>query len=149
MVRQITRSLMSWPPLLAQMLDDARALLEVVPEHPRVDEMQLVLAVAEHFAQPRVVEQQPAVLVDDQQRRRTEFQHFAELTFVLGSLGSEGGTAFACLRGAGRHPASARLGRSEPSIAGGSGQRPPMPHCESLPPREAGEAVTHYTLSAG
>ena len=44
--------------------------------------------IAEQFAQPRIVEQQPAVLVDDPQRRRTELQHFAELTLVLGGLGT-------------------------------------------------------------
>ena len=53
-----------------------------------VAEVQLFLAVSQNFAQLRVVKQQPAILIDDQQCRRTELQNFAELTLVLGRLGA-------------------------------------------------------------
>ena len=72
----------------AQRLDDPRALLDIVPEQPRVDQLELILPISKQFAQPGVVEQQPSVLVDDAQRRRTELQDFPELTLVLGGLGT-------------------------------------------------------------
>ena len=53
-----------------------------------VAEVQFFLAVSQNFAQLRVVKQQPAILIDDQQRRRTELQNFAELTLVLGRFGA-------------------------------------------------------------
>ena len=93
LVRQITRSLMSCPPFSRSDCDDPRALLDVVPERAGIDELELVLLIAQQLAQPRVVEQQAPVLVDDQQGRRTEFQHLAELALVLGNLRSEGGPA--------------------------------------------------------
>ena len=94
----------------AQRLDDPRALLDVVPEQPGLDELKLILLVSEHFAQPRVVEQQPPVLVDDAHRRRAKFQNLAELPFLLGNLGT--GRAAAVRRRqtcrVGRHAAPAR-----------------------------------------
>ena len=79
--------------VFAQRFDDARALFDVVPECTRFDAFEFVLAVAEQFAQPRVVKQQAALLIDDQDCSRAEFQHLAELAFLLGGRGA--GRAFA------------------------------------------------------
>ena len=51
------------------------------------------MLITQQFAQPRVVEQQAAILVDDQKRRRTELENFAELAFVLRGLGAEHASA--------------------------------------------------------
>src|SRR5208282_510832 len=69
-------------------VDDPRALIEVMPMHAGVAKVELFLAVAQNFAQPRVVEQQPAILIDHQQRRGAELQYLAELALVLDRLGS-------------------------------------------------------------
>ena len=53
-----------------------------------VAKVELFLAIAQNFAQSRVVEQQPTILIDHQQRRGAELQHLAELALVLGSLDS-------------------------------------------------------------
>ena len=71
---------------LAKRFDDARALLEVVPELPRVDELHLLLAVAQHLAQARVVKEQTALLVDDDQACRAVFEDLAKLPLLLGDL---------------------------------------------------------------
>ena len=47
-----------------QQLDDARAVLEVVPEPLGVEQLQLVLLVARQFTQAPIVKQQRPVLVD-------------------------------------------------------------------------------------
>ncbi|MFY9694633.1 MAG: hypothetical protein WAK35_12915 [Xanthobacteraceae bacterium] len=60
--------------LLAQLVDDPYALIEVMPMHAGIAKIELCFAVAQNFAQPRVVEQQPAVFVDHQQRRRTKLE---------------------------------------------------------------------------
>jgi hypothetical protein len=57
-----------------------------VPELAGIDAVELVFTVSKQVAQPRVVKQKPAVLVDDQQRRRTELQDLAELALVPGGL---------------------------------------------------------------
>ena len=75
--------------LLAQLVDDPRALIEVMPMHAGIAKVELGFAVAENFAQPRVVEQKPPILVDDQQRRGTELQKLEELALMLGRLGSK------------------------------------------------------------
>src|SRR5436190_11317439 len=61
-------------------------MIEVMPERLGIEEMQLFLAVAEQLANPRVVKQQPAVLVDDVQPGRTVFENFAKLAFVLRNI---------------------------------------------------------------
>ena len=78
------------PAAVAQRCDDPGTLFEVVPELAGVDAVELVLRVSKQLAQPRVVKQQPAILVHDQQRRRTELQDFAELALVLGGLSIAG-----------------------------------------------------------
>ena len=107
-----------------QRRDDSRTLLEVVPELARVEAVELVFLIAQELAQLRVVEQQPAILVHDQQRRRTEFQDFAELALVLRSLGAGRAAAigrcrWACCR-VGRHAVWAPL--SWPRLASQSGE---------------------------
>jgi hypothetical protein len=42
--------------------------------HAGVAKVELGFAVAQNFAQPRVVEQEPPILVDHQQRRRAKLQ---------------------------------------------------------------------------
>ena len=81
------------PAALVQQRDDLRTLLAVVPELAGVDAVELVLLIAQEFAQPRIVEQQPAILIDDQQSRRAELQHLAELALVLGRLDAQSGPA--------------------------------------------------------
>ena len=66
-----------------------------MPEQTSIAKLKFILAVSQDFAQTRIMEQQPAVLIDDQERGRAEFQQFAKLTFVLGGLGSKSGTAIA------------------------------------------------------
>ena len=56
--------------------------------HTGVAKVELFFAVAEIFAQPRVVEHQPAFLINHQQRRWAKLQQLAELALVLGRLGS-------------------------------------------------------------
>ena len=65
----------------------AGAVVEVVPEPPRVEEVHLLLVIAHELAQARVVEQQPPVLVDDVEAGRAIFEDLAELALVLGDLG--------------------------------------------------------------
>ena len=57
--------------------------------HAGVAKVELCFAVAQNFAQPRIVEQQPAVLVDHQERCGAKLQHLAELALMLGRLGSQ------------------------------------------------------------
>ena len=75
--------------LLAQLIDDPRALIEVMPMQAGIAKIELGFAVAENFAQPRVVEQQPPILVDDQQRCGAKLQQLEELALMLGRLGSK------------------------------------------------------------
>ncbi len=49
--------------------------------------------VTQHFAQACIVKQKPAILINHEERRRAELQQLAKLTFLLGSLGIECGTA--------------------------------------------------------
>ena len=86
MVFQTTSSLSKLAAARPQQLDDARAVSEVVPEPPGVEQLQLVLLVAEQFAQPPIVEQEPAVFVDDAHRSRAVIENFAKLAFLLGDL---------------------------------------------------------------
>ena len=86
--------------LIAQLVDDPRALIEVMPMRAGVAKVEFILAVSQNFAQPRVVEQQPAILIDHQQRRGAELQHLAELTLVLGRLGSRSRAAIGRRRSA-------------------------------------------------
>ena len=72
---------------LAQGLDHPAALVEVVPEPFRIDLLHLARLVAEHVAEPRIVENEPPVLVDDEQAGRAVFQRLAKLALVLGELG--------------------------------------------------------------
>src|SRR5690606_14269566 len=71
---------------LAEGGDDPLALVEVDPEPAGVEEFELGLAVAEHLAKPRVVKQQPPVLVDDHQPRRAVVEGGTELPLVLGHV---------------------------------------------------------------
>ena len=54
-----------------------------------VAKVELFFAVAQNFAQPRIVEQEPAILVDHQQRRGAKLQQLEELALMLGRLGSK------------------------------------------------------------
>jgi len=56
-----------------------------MPMGAGVAKVELFFAVAQNFAQPRVVKQQPPVLVDHQQRRRAELQQLAELALMFAS----------------------------------------------------------------
>ena len=85
-VFQITSSFRSCAAALAQRLDDPGAMVEVVPEPLGVEEMQLLLVVAQELAQARVVEEQPPVLVDDVEAGRAMFEDLAELALVLGDF---------------------------------------------------------------
>src|SRR5262249_266370 len=58
----------------------------VVPEHAGVAKIELVRSEAQRVGKERVMKQQPAILIDHQQRRRAELQYLAELAFVLGEL---------------------------------------------------------------
>ena len=71
----------------AQRLDDPSPLVEIVPERPRVDELHLLFAVAEQLAQPRVVKEQPPVLVDHDKARRAMLEDLAKLPLVLRDFG--------------------------------------------------------------
>ncbi len=71
---------------LAQAFDDAGALVEVVPEPARVEQRELVGVIAEQLAQAGIVEQKPAVLIDDIERRRAIFEDLTELPLLLGDL---------------------------------------------------------------
>ena len=86
MVRQTTFSLRSCPPRSRSDAMISRTLFEVVPELASINAVELVLSVSKQLAQPRVVKQQPAILIHDQQRSRTELQDFAKLALVLGGL---------------------------------------------------------------
>src|SRR5829696_492206 len=72
---------------LAQPFDDPGAVVEVVPEPLRVEEVHLLLVIAHEPPQARIVEQQPPVLVDDVEAGRAIFEDLAELALVLGDLG--------------------------------------------------------------
>ena len=62
-------------------------MIEVVPETLCVEEVHLLFVIAQELAQPRVVEQQPPVLIDDVEAGRAIFEDFTELALVLGDLG--------------------------------------------------------------
>jgi hypothetical protein len=83
--------------------------------HAGVAEIEFVLAVSQNFAQPRVVEEQAAVVINHEQRRWTKLQHLAKLALVLGRLGSRSSAAIARRRSARcrvrRHAVSAGLSR--------------------------------------
>jgi len=66
-----------------QCFDDASALVEILPEFPGIEEMQLLFGVAKQLANARVVEQQPAVLVDHIEPGRTVFENLPKLPLVL------------------------------------------------------------------
>ena len=70
----------------AQQFDDARAVIEVVPEALGVEQLQLVLLVADQIAQPPIVKQDAAVLVDHAHRGRAVIQDFAKLALLLDDL---------------------------------------------------------------
>ena len=78
-----------------------------------VAKIEFFLAVSQNLAEPRVVEQQPTILIDHQQRRGAEFQHLPELALVLGRLGSKRRAAIgryrSARRGIRRHAVSVRL----------------------------------------
>ena len=78
LVFQTTSSFKQLAAAHAQQFDDARAMVEVVPELLGIEELQLVLLVAEQVAQPPVVEQDPPLLVDDADRGRTDSPGFRE-----------------------------------------------------------------------
>ena len=88
------------PTPFAQQRDHSRALLAVVPEYAGIDAVEFFLAAAEQLAQPRVVEHQPSVVVDDHQLCRTELQQFAELALVLGRLDPRSGATIGRRRSA-------------------------------------------------
>ena len=61
-------------------------MVEIVPEPLGVEEMQLLLLVAEERAQPRIVEDEPPLLVDEAETGRAVLQELAELALLLGDL---------------------------------------------------------------
>ena len=69
-----------------QQFDHARAMIEVVPEPPGVEQVQLLLLIAGQFAQAPIVEQEPPILVDDVHRGGAEVEDFAKLALLLGDL---------------------------------------------------------------
>ena len=107
---------------LAQRFDDPRPLREILPEQPGIEERKLLLLVAEKRAEPLIVEEQPAVLVDDQEGGRAIFEELPELTLLLGDLGIAG-RQLGDRRGLRRlHSAIVghRHGSLAPSLPGGS-----------------------------
>src|SRR6185437_8160848 len=70
----------------AQQLDDASAMIEVVPEPFGVEQVQFLFAVACQFAQAPVVEQKPSVLVDHADGGWAKIENFPKLTLLLGDL---------------------------------------------------------------
>src|SRR6185312_14370146 len=70
----------------AQQLDDAGAMVEVVPEPFGVEQVQFLFAVACQFAQAPVVEQKPSVLVDHADGGWAKIENFPKLTLLLGDL---------------------------------------------------------------
>ena len=58
-----------------------------------VTKFEFIFAVSENLPQSSVMKQQPAILIDHQQRCRAEVQNFPELSLVLGRLGSRRNTA--------------------------------------------------------
>ena len=99
------------PAPLAKRRDDSRTLLAVVPERAGVDAFDLGRLVAEQFAQPLVLEQEPAIFIDYQQGRGAELQHLAELALVFGRLNSRSGATIGRRRSrrVRRHAVSASL----------------------------------------
>ncbi len=71
---------------VSQRFNNPSSLLEVVPERAGVNVIDLLLRVPQEFPQARVMEEQTAVLIDDYQGRRAEFEHLAELALLLGDL---------------------------------------------------------------
>ena len=71
---------------LSQALDQALALVEIVPEVPRIKPLHLLFGVAEQFADPSIVKQQPAIFIDDVERGGAMVENFTELTLVFGAL---------------------------------------------------------------
>ena len=71
---------------LAERLDDPGAMVEIVPEPLGVEEMQLLLVIAEELAKAGIVEEEPPVLVDEAEGGRAVLEEIAELAFVLGDL---------------------------------------------------------------
>ena len=69
-----------------QQFDDARSVIEVVPESLGVEEMQFFLLVAKQVAHPPVVKQDPPLLVDDADRGRTVIQDLAKLALLFENL---------------------------------------------------------------
>ncbi len=58
---------------LAERLDDLRPVVEIVPELPRVELMQLLLGITQEFAQSGIVENEPPFLIDEAQPGRAVF----------------------------------------------------------------------------
>ena len=71
---------------LPQAFDQALALVEVVPEVTRIELLHLLFGVAEQFADPGIVKQQPAIFIDDVERGGAMVENFTELTLVFGAL---------------------------------------------------------------
>lgn len=69
---------------LAQTPDDAGSVVEILPEPPGVEELELGLVVADHLAKPPLVQQKPPRLVDHHQPGRAVFEDLAQLPFLLG-----------------------------------------------------------------
>ena len=69
-----------------QQFDHARAMIEVVPEPPGVEQFQLLFLIASQFAQAPIVEQEPPILVDDIYRGGAKVENFAKLALLLGDL---------------------------------------------------------------
>src|SRR3954471_1082177 len=69
-----------------QAFDQPLALVEIVPEIMRIKPLHLLLGVAEQLPDAGIVEQQPAILVDDVETSRTMVENFPELALMLGAL---------------------------------------------------------------
>ena len=71
---------------LMQKANDPLAMTEVIPKLPGVEELELLLLIAEQLPQPPVVKQKATVFIDDIEPGGAVIQDFAKLTLLLSNL---------------------------------------------------------------
>src|SRR5262249_5073267 len=114
---------------LVKLLENVRALVEVVPEDPGIDQIEFCRLIAEQLAQGAVVEEEAPVFVDNHERRRTVLQNFSELARLLGRLGLGASSAlFGLDASAARH-----VGAPPVDALGRSMCNTPAPCCHAAP----------------
>src|SRR5262249_37142514 len=69
---------------VTKLLDDALAVVQIVPESARVEQMKLVPAIAKQLADACIVEEQASVLIDDIQPGRAMFEDVQKLLLSIG-----------------------------------------------------------------